>query len=138
MGLDRRAAAEAEEAFGLDGGDAVLLLHEAFDEEERRADDDEAVVVEEVGADDDVGDAGFIFEGEEDEALGGAWTLTGDDGAGDADAASVADAAEVDGAEDAAEGEVGASEGHRVGTDGEAGAVVVGGDAFEGGHGRQG
>ena len=48
--------------------------------------DDHAVLREKLRRDDGVGDAGFVFKAEEDEAFGGAGALAGDDAAGDADA----------------------------------------------------
>lgn len=62
--------------------DAVLILEFAGDEEEFFAGDEETVAVVEVGVDDDVGDAGFVFQGEEDEAESGAGALAGYDATG--------------------------------------------------------
>ena len=64
---------------------AVLILERPFDQQEAAAGDDDAVALEDIGGEDDVGDAGFIFEGEEDEALGRAGPLACDDATGDAD-----------------------------------------------------
>jgi hypothetical protein len=65
--------------------DAVLILEWSFDHEESAARDDDAILLKDVGREDDVGDAGFVFEREKDEALGGAWALAGDDAACGAD-----------------------------------------------------
>jgi len=76
--VDRGAVGQGGElrhALGLDRGDAVLVLQHALDQQKRRLDDDQAIGGVEIGPDDDVGDAGFVFEGEEDEALGGARAL---------------------------------------------------------------
>ena len=43
-----------------------------FDQQIWLADDGRALLGEQIGPDDDVGDAGFILEREEDESLGGA------------------------------------------------------------------
>ena len=42
------------------------------------------VAGEDVGTDDEVGDAGFVFEGDEDHAAGGAGALADQDQSGDA------------------------------------------------------
>ena len=54
-----------------------------------------AVFVVDVGADDEVGDAGFVFEGDEDDAGGGAGTLADEDEAGDFGPLAVAEVGEV-------------------------------------------
>ena len=69
----------------FDVNDAVLILQLSSNGEKAAARDDEAVRLKDIGRDDDVGDAGFIFEGEKDEAFGGARALTGDDSSGDTD-----------------------------------------------------
>ena len=81
--------AEGRDDFGFDVDDAVLILEFAGNEEELLAGDEQAVAVIEVGVNDDVGDAGFVFKGKEDEAEGGAGALTGDDAAGGRNAAAV-------------------------------------------------
>src|SRR5260370_4695468 len=69
---------QAEEAVALDADDAVVLLQAAFDHEQRAGQDGAAVLLEGVGVDDDVGDAGLVLEGEEDEAFGGPGALADD------------------------------------------------------------
>ena len=69
----------------FDVNHAVLILQRPFDQQEAAARDDDAVALEDIGSKDDVGDAGFIFEREEDEALGRAGPLACDDATGDAD-----------------------------------------------------
>ena len=61
--------------------------------------------------------ARFVFEREEDEAFGRSRTLPRDDHAGDADAAALPDGAQIDGAQDAAHGQLVASERHRMTAD---------------------
>ena len=70
---------------GFDVDHAVLILKDAFNQKESIARDCDAVLLEGVGRKDDVGDAGFVFEGEKDEALGSARALAGNHTAGDAD-----------------------------------------------------
>ena len=72
-------------SLGFDVNNSVLILERAFDQEEAIARYCDAVLLEYIGCEDDVGDAGFVFEGEKDEALGCAGALAGDDAAGDAD-----------------------------------------------------
>ena len=67
---------------GFDGGAvesagvAFADLHAAVAEEEGLGGDDEAVLVEGVARDKEVGDAGFIFQGDEVVAFGGARART--------------------------------------------------------------
>lgn len=60
--------------------------------------DGETVVLKGVARDEEVGDAGFVLEGNEAMAFGGAGTLTADDEAGDGHRSSVSELVEVDGA----------------------------------------
>src|SRR5580765_458743 len=75
---------------GFYGDDAVLILQDAVDDEKRVVDDDGVIFFEKLRRDDDVGDAGFVFQAEEDEAFCGARTLANDDGASDANERAVA------------------------------------------------
>ena len=72
---------------------------------------------EQIRPDDDVGDAGFVFEREEDESFGGARALPGDDRAGDAHAPPVPAARQIDRAQDAAQRQLHAPQRHRMRTD---------------------
>lgn len=63
--------------------DAVLVLERAFDQKKTAARDDHAATLEDVWSKDYVGDAGFVFQREKDESLGGAWALACDDAACD-------------------------------------------------------
>jgi len=76
---------EGDYSLGFDVNNSVLILERAIDQEKSVASNDNAVLLEYIGCEDDVGDAGFVFEGEKDEALGCAGALAGDDAAGDAD-----------------------------------------------------
>src|ERR1700731_4093750 len=69
---------------------AVALLQHPFDDQARRADDELAVPLQEVGGDDGLRHAGLVFEGEEEQPLGGAGALADDDRAGGADDVAVA------------------------------------------------
>jgi len=61
----------------------VLVLERAFDPQEPIARDCDAVLLEYIGREDDIGDPGLVFEGEEDEAFGGAGALARNHTAGD-------------------------------------------------------
>ena len=119
---------------GADRGHAVLVLQHAVDDQERLLDDDEAIAREEIGADDDVGDAGFVLEREEDEALRGAGALARDDHAGHADAAALPRGAQIGRAQDAAHRQLVAPQRHRMAADGQPRAGVVGDEPLGLGH----
>jgi len=86
MGTDVGACdVEGDYSLGFDVNNSVLILERAFNQEESVARHNDAVLLEYIGCEDDVGDAGFVFEGEKDEALGCAGALACDDAAGDAD-----------------------------------------------------
>ena len=97
-----------------------------------------AEAIELIGADDDVDETGFVFEGEEEEALGRARTLAADHGARHPDEVAVAAAGEVDRAQDVGLLQLVAETGDGMGANGEVGAHDVGAEAVEGGHGGQG
>src|SRR5207237_7385800 len=117
------------EAITLDAGDAVVLLQPAFDDQERAGEDGAAVALEGVGIDDDVGDAGLVLQAEEDESFGGAGALADDAEPAGADALAAAQAGKLAGGVDVQGAQAFALEGHRMGSDGHAGAAQVGGDA---------
>jgi len=91
---------ERRNALGLDVDYAGLIWQRAGNEQETGAGDDHAVALEDIRSKDHIGDAGFIFERQEDEAFGGAGTLAGDDTAGDADLALIGSMQQIDGRED--------------------------------------
>src|SRR5665213_4009237 len=68
---------------------AVLILELAVNLEELSSRHQDALAFVELGMDDDVGDAGFVFHGQEDEAQGRAGTLTGYDRTGGTDSLAV-------------------------------------------------
>ena len=121
---------------GFDEDDVVDVLDAAFDEEEGFLSDEEALLIEKLRGNDGVAGAGLVFEADEDESFGGAGTLSADDVAGNANVAAMTGAREVASAPDI--GERRADEGHWMRAGGEAGAVVVGGEALSGVHGREG
>ncbi len=90
------------------------------------------------GVDDDVGDAGFVFEGEEDEPFGRARPLTRDDRAGHAHAPAGACAGQIARARHAARRERRADERHRMRPNRQPRAVVVGLHPLDERHRRQG
>ena len=65
-------------------------------EEELLGGDDEVVLVEGITGDEEVGDAGFVFEGDEAVPLGGAGALAADDLARYRDVLPVGDIDEID------------------------------------------
>ena len=68
---------------GVNGGlTAFGNLQTTFDEQERLGGDEELVLVEGVARDEEVGDAGFVFETDEAVAFGGGRALAADDHAG--------------------------------------------------------
>lgn len=79
-GIEDGGEREGFEGGGVEGGLAALRdLETPVGEEEARAGDGVAVELEGVAGDEEVGDAGFIFQGQEAMALGGAGALAADD-----------------------------------------------------------
>src|SRR4030095_6789940 len=78
----------------------VDMLQTTFDEEKFAANNGEAILREQVRRDDGVGNAGFIFEAQEDKPFRSAGTLACDNGTGDADISPIANVGEIDGAND--------------------------------------
>ena len=114
---------------GLDGGrfnvdDAFDVLQATSDAERGFTGDDEAAALKEVGAHDGVGDAGLVFEADEDNALGRAGTLAADHRAGDEHSVAVAGEREVGGAPRS--GEAVADRCHRVRASGQADGGEIG------------
>ena len=86
MGTDIGACdVERDYSLGFDVNNSVLILKRTFDQEESVTSNNNAVLLEYIWCEDDVGDAGFVFKGEKDEALGSARALAGNHTAGDAD-----------------------------------------------------
>ena len=63
---------------GFDGDHAVLVLQNAFNYEKWIVHDDGVIFFEKLRRDDDVRDAGFIFEAQEYESFRGARALAND------------------------------------------------------------
>jgi hypothetical protein len=80
---------ERRYALGFDVDYTVLMLERTFDTHEAAARNDDAILFESVGGEDDVGDPGFVFEGEKDEAFGGSGALARNDAAGNTDVVMV-------------------------------------------------
>ena len=123
---------ERANAPGLHGDDVVLILQQTFDEEKLLVHDDQAILREELRRDDGVGNAGFVLDAEEDEALGGAGALARDDAAGNADGRAVGKIAEFDGGMNALPLEASAVVSHGVESHGESCAAKIGDEAFPG------
>jgi len=108
----------------------VLVLEWAFYQKKPGPGYGDLVSFVHLRCDDDVGDAGFVFHGEKDEALCCARALAGDDAAGGSDPFSIAAGAEFFGGEDFLRAEFCAAVGHGMATGGEAGAGVIGYEAL--------
>lgn len=120
--------------------DFALAFDAAGGEEDGGEPAGAAEAFEGFGPDDEIGDAGLVFEGDEDDAAGGAGALADEDDAGDGDPASCWAAfgvAEFLGAEGAALVETVADEGDGVGAEGEAAGGVVVEDVALLGEGRE-
>ena len=126
------AVIEAFDVAGLDNVHAVSGLEAAFDEKKTFLGDGEAKFFEELRRDDGVGDAGFVFEADENEAFGGAWALAANDVAGDANDLAVLALRKIDGAPDIFK--MRAEKGHGVWANGERETGVIGSKALEVGH----
>ena len=106
-------------AHGFHMDDVVLILQWPFDQQEAAAGDGDHIPLIKVWRDDDVGDAGLVFHGEEDEAFRCSGALTGDDAACCADPLAIAAAAEICGGEDFLSAELFAAVGHGMAAGGE-------------------
>ena len=79
--------------------DFPFALQYAEDAEQAGGEEFAALAFGKVGVDDDVGEAGFVFDGEEDDAAGGAGALAAGDDAGAAGRAVVFQCAQGRGGE---------------------------------------
>ena len=61
---------------------SILILQRPFDPEKPAARDDDAIALKGIRGNDDVGDAGLIFEGKKDKSLRGARPLSCDHATG--------------------------------------------------------
>ena len=75
---------ERRDSLGFYVNYAILILEWPFDPQKPAARDDHTVTLEDVRSNDDVGDAGLIFEREKNESLCCAWPLARDDATGNA------------------------------------------------------
>ena len=69
---------ERADRSSLDVDDSFIVLHDAGDEQEARSCCCQSLALEELRLEDDVRDAGFVFEREEDETFRGARSLASD------------------------------------------------------------
>jgi len=81
---------EWKNALGFDGDDIVLILEYALDHQEALGDEENPIFLNKIGMHDGIGDAGFVFNAEEYESLGGAGALARDDATADSQALSAA------------------------------------------------
>lgn len=105
---------EVDDPASLEVDDFALAADLAVDAEQAGADDFAALALQELGADDDVGEAGFVFEGDEHGAFGGAGALAAGDDAGGADELAVGAVGDVLRGDEAHGGEAFAQQGERV------------------------
>ncbi len=117
---------------------AILILQRTFYPEKPAARDDDAIALEGIRGNDDVGDAGFIFERKEDKPLGGSRTLPGDYTACNAHKAVAGRARQLLCRENALGAKSLSLVCHGMRAGGEAGAGVVGSEALVRGHALEG
>ncbi len=134
LGFGKR---EGEDAPGFDGNNIVLILQNAFDKQKGMMNDDGVILRKKLRGDNRVGDAGFVFEAEEDKAFGCAWPLTGNDRAGNADLHAAALRLQLRRGQDAKLDEFGAMKSERVRANCQASALKIGDEAFFRGHGEE-
>ncbi len=118
--------------------DAHFLLQSAVGQHDRGGAGDASIAFPDVLADDQVGHAGFVFDGDEGDAVGGAGALAEQDDAGDGKHPADGQGRQLVGRHDLAFVEHGAEKGHGMAAQRQAGRAVVGEDFMEGGHPRQG
>ena len=91
---------EALEAIDDEVDDLAGAVDAALDEEEDAVAGDGAVALVGPGVNDEVGGAGLVLEGDEDDPLGGGGALADEDHAGDRDAGALGAAGLVEGISD--------------------------------------
>lgn len=111
--------------FGFYRNHIVLILQDAFDHKEAFGDEEDAIFLQQIWMHDGVGDARFILEAEEQEALGCARTLACDDASSDAQTLAGGNGFKLAGAADAELVHLRATVRHGVGADSEASAMEV-------------
>ena len=114
-----------------------MALDAAGDVDEPCAHHDLAKAFERLGPDDEIGDAGFVLDGHEDDALGGARPLAHQHDAGDRDAAAVLDSLQLGAGAHPLGAQAFPQEAHRMGFEGQPGRLVIGDDMLGEGHERK-
>jgi len=89
------------DARSLHMDDGIDVLERAFEEEKLALNHGGAIAIENVRRDDDVRNAGFVFEADEDETFRCAGTLARDHAAGYTDVAAIGRVRKIDGAKNA-------------------------------------
>ena len=112
--------------------DVIAILDDTGHFEERLFADEEAMAFKDFREEDSVGDAGFVFEADENEPFGGAWALAADHEAADADESAIGEMREIGGAADM--GDFVTDKSHGMLADSKAKAVVISLEAFDGLH----
>src|SRR5436190_6468315 len=114
--------------------DVIDVLERTLEKKKLALNHRGAVLIENVRRDDDIRNAGFVFEADEDETFGCAGALARNHTAGHTDITPIRSVREIDGAEYAKTIQPLAAIGHRVRTDRHAGAVEVGNETLFMGH----
>ena len=122
------------DASGLHVDNVIDVLNRTFEKKKLALNNGSAILIENIRSNDDVGNAGFVFEADEDEAFGCSWPLARDHAAGHADITAIGCMREIDGAKNAETVQPFAAIGHRMRADGHAGAVEVRDETFFVGH----
>ena len=113
---------------------ALNLLKDPFCEQDARTAQQQAMLLKQSRRDDQVRHAGFVFERDEEKALGGGGTLADDHNACDPDPGPVTGARQIGGAQDSTRPQLGPQPGHQVRSGGKAGGGVIGAGLFNGQH----
>jgi hypothetical protein len=115
-----------DQALGHQMDDRAFALYLSEDAEQAGTEQFAALLLDQPGVHDDIGQPGFVFEGDENNAAGGARPLPAGDDSGGAHELAVGCVLQLAGGNEALRAEAGAQQAQRMATEGEAGAGVVG------------
>ena len=116
----------------LDDDDASGILNFTVDGEKRFLSDSKPSLFEKLRIDNNVGNAGLVFEADKDKSFGSAWSLAADDHSRDMNMLSIPALRQI-----ARQGDImqpRANKSHRMTSRGDAGAGKVGIESFKGIH----
>src|SRR5579863_472647 len=125
-----QARGQVAQILGDDMDDAFLALQPAPAIDKRRAEHGAAEALEDWRPDDQIGDAGFVFDGHEDDPLGAAWALADQHETGDRNPALDRQSGKRVGGDDAFLGQFVAQKGERVAFQAKTRAAVILDDVF--------